>query len=139
MGAVPGSDYVLGGPVFWIATGLLMIAGVLAAFIVFDSLRRAFFPGAHQAEPLRLFYLVPQALYLVVVVLGQVRAIPVLVTGIFVLLTPLALAQGIAYLLLVVFPKPVDAAGESAPDEEFELLADGGDTAEPESTPPHGG
>jgi len=139
VGAAPGSDYVLGGPVFWIATGLLLVAGALAAFIVFDSLRRAFFPGARPAEPLRLFYVVPQALYLFVVVLGQVRAIPVLVTGIFVLLTPLALVQGIAYLLRVVFPKPADAAGESTPDEEFELLADGGDTVEPESTPPHDG
>jgi hypothetical protein len=50
--------------------------------------------------------------------LGQVRAVPVIVTGIVVILTPLVLAQGIAYLLRVVFPKqPWPAAEETA--EEF--------------------
>jgi hypothetical protein len=47
-----------------------------------------------------------------------------------VLLTPLAIAGQVAYLLRVVFPKPPRASAE-----EFEVLADGGDTAEPESSP----
>ena len=48
-----------------------------------------------------------------------------------------ALFGQFAYLLRVVFPKP--AAPDPGDAEEFELLADGGDTIEPESAPVHRG
>lgn len=131
---MPGADYILGGPVFWVVTGLLFVAGMLAAFVVIDAVRRARFPGSRPAEPLRWFFLVPQAVFLVLMLLGQGGAIPIVVTGIVVISTPLALAQGVAYLLRVVFPKP---AAPEATEEEFELLADGGDTIEPESHASH--
>jgi predicted membrane channel-forming protein YqfA (hemolysin III family) len=132
---VPGSDYILGGPLFWVTTAVLFGSGMLAVFVVIDAVRRAKFPGSKPAEPLRWVYIIPQGALVVLMLLGQVRAVPVIVTGVVVILTPLVLAQGIAYLLRVVFPKqPWPAPAEDA--EEFELLADGGDTMEPESAPP---
>jgi hypothetical protein len=123
---------LLSGPVFWVLTGLLFVAAMLAAFVTIDSARRAWVPGSGAAEPLRWWYLVPQAVYFVLVILGGVGAIPMIVTGIVFLCMPLALAQGIAYLLRVVFPKTptTDPAEES-----MEILADGGDTIEPEGPP----
>jgi len=102
---VPGSDYVLGGPVFWVVTVLLFGAAMLAAFVVIDSLRRALLPGSRPAEPLRWVYLVPQAVYFVLMVLGQLNAVPILAVGVAVLAAPVVIAQGVVYLLRVVFPK----------------------------------
>lgn len=131
MGA--SSDYVLGGPVFWLMTALLFATAMLGAFVVLDVARRTFVPGPRSAEPFRWWYLVPQGLYMALLLLGQSGAISGAVVIAVVLTTPLALAQGVAYLLRVVFPKPAPAPAE----EEFELLADGGDTIEPESEAPH--
>jgi hypothetical protein len=131
---VPGSDYILGGPLFWVTTAVLFGSGMLAAFVVIDAVRRAKFPGSKPAEPMRWVYVIPQGALVVLMLLGQVRAVPVIVTGVVVILTPVVLAQGMAYLLRVVFPKqPWPAPGDDA--EQFELLADGGDTVEPESHP----
>jgi len=130
---VPGSDYILGGPLFWVMTGLLFLTAMLAAFVVIDCLRRTLAPGSRPAEPLRWFYVVPQALYFVLLLSGQTGAIPAAVVVAVVLATPLVLAQGIAYLLRVVFPKQPSAELAADP-EESELLSDGGDTIEPEST-----
>ncbi len=132
---MPGSDYVLGGPVFWLITGLLFATAMLGAFVAIDVVRLAFLRKSRPAERLRWWYLVPQGLYMALLLLGQSGAISGAVVIAVVLTTPFVLAQGIAYLLRVVFPKPATAASESTPDQEFELLADGGDTAEPESAP----
>lgn len=130
-----GSDYVLGGPVFWVMTGLLFATAMLGAFVAIDVARRALLPGSRPAEPLRWWFLVPQVCYVVLLLLGQFGAISGVVVMTVVLATPLALAQGIAYLLRVVFPKPATPT----PAEEFEVLADGGDTIEPESEAWHPG
>ncbi|NTU71509.1 MAG: hypothetical protein HGB10_06785 [Coriobacteriia bacterium] len=125
---MPGDDYVLGGPVFWLATGLLLAAGALAAFVVFDCVRRARAVRADDAgpdagrvaTPLRWWYLAPQAVYLVLVVLGQFRIVPVVVTGITVFATPVLIGQGVFYLLRVVFPKGVSDEADDGPDSRHE-------------------
>jgi hypothetical protein len=123
---------LIGGPLFWTLVGVLFLAGMLAAYVAIDVSRRAWWPGARMAERLRWWYLVPQSAYLVLMLLGQFGAMPMAVTGAVVLCTPLALAQQATYLLRIVFPK-TPAAPED--DREFEILADGGDTIEPESAP----
>jgi hypothetical protein len=97
---------LIGGPLFWTLVGVLFLAGMLAAYVAFDAVRRAWFPGTRAPERVRWWFLVPQAAYLVLVLLGQFNAIPMAVTGIVVLCTPLALGQQVVYLLRVVFPKP---------------------------------
>ncbi len=121
----------IGGPLFWILVSVLFLAGMLAAFVVIDVVRSSWFGGPRPTQRVRWWYLAPQAAYLVLIVFGQFNAIPIALTGIVVLCTPLALAQQAAYLLRIVYPKQAVAE----PDEEPQLLADGGDTIEPESVP----
>jgi hypothetical protein len=121
------------GPLFWALVIVIFLAGMGAAFITIDVVRRAWFRGSLPAEPFRWWYLAPQAVYFVLMMLGQIHALPIGVTGTVVLCTPLALGQQATYLLRIVFPKPTGIA-----EEDFELLADGGDTIEPESELPHG-
>ncbi len=110
--AVPGSDYILGGPLFWVLTVTLFGTAMLAVFVVIDCIRRSFTRGDRPAEQVRWHYLVPQAVYVFLLLVGQVGAMPMAVTAAVVLATPVLLAQGITYLLRVVFPKPVE---EEAP------------------------
>jgi len=114
----PGSDYVLGGPVYWIVVGLQFATAMLAVFVVIDTLRRSFLPMRKEAEPLRWYYLVPQAIYFVFMMLGEGRLVPDAFAAGVVLVTPFALAQGFAYLLRVVFPKPAVAVDADATTED---------------------
>lgn len=94
----------LGGPLWWIAATLLVIAGLLGAFVVFDSwkVRRAAFERL--PEP-RWVYTVVQGTYVLALLAAQMPGVPALVGGIVVLVTPLAIAVSLAYLLRVVFPR----------------------------------
>ena len=105
-----GAKYILGGPIFWFMIALLFIAGMFAAFVVLDSLRRAFF--AHTATPDARWwaYLAPQGLYLLLLLVVQTPLLPPIASAVLVFLTPLALIQSVAYLLRVVFPKPKSAS-----------------------------
>ncbi len=110
-------NLVLGGPVWWFAATLLVLAGLFGLFTFFDSLfvRRAAFDGLR--EP-RWSYTVGQGVYLLVLGAAQISSVPRLAGAIVVLVTPFALAQSFAYLLRVVFPKveaPV-ARGAESPD-----------------------
>ena len=114
---MPGG-VLIGGPLFWFLVGVLFLAGMLAAYVAIDVTRRAWFPGTRLAERARWWYLVPQAAYLVLMLLGQFNAIPMAVTGIVVLCTPLALGQQVVYLLRVVFPKPPAVKFEPPVEDE---------------------
>jgi hypothetical protein len=110
-------NLVLGGPVWWFALILLVLAGLFGLFTFFDSLfvRRAAFD--HLREP-RWSYTVGQGAYLLLLGAAQMPSVPQLVSGIAVLVTPLALAQSLAYTLRAVFPAPavVDIADEERTD-----------------------
>lgn len=96
-------DVSLGGPLWWIAATLLVFAGLLGAFVVFDSLkvRRPVFERL--PEP-RWVYTVLQGIYVLALLAAQVPGVPAFVGGIVVLVTPVAIAVSLAYLLRVVFP-----------------------------------
>lgn len=117
-------DYVLGGPVYWFMVTLLVLAGMLSAFVVLHSLlvsRRGRLAGSPLSVAL---YAVPQAIYLALLFVVQGPWLPQIAAAVLVLVTPIALIQQIVYLLRVVFPRPtVDAgqAGESAIAKSSEL------------------
>jgi hypothetical protein len=89
---------------------------MLAAYVVIDSLRRAFLPGSRPSEPLRWIYVVPQAVYFVLMLLGQLNAVPILAVGIAVLAAPVVITQGVVYLLRVVFPKAHNSDEPTEPE-----------------------
>jgi len=108
--ALRGLDWFSGGPVGWYF--LLLYGGtvLLAAFVLIDSLR----PGRRERlaalpEPSWL-YTGFQAVFLVFALFGWVPPLPRWVAVIPVALTPFALAEQVAYLLRVVFPKPAKPA-----------------------------
>ncbi len=117
-----GADYILGGPIYWFMVILLLLAGMLAAFVVLHAslvARR----GRLAEKPVSVWiWAGPQAAYLVLLFLVQTPLLPLIASAVLVFLTPLALIQSIAYLLRVVFPKPEDAldpedaAAEAAAD-----------------------
>lgn len=117
----PGSNYILGGPIYWFMVVLLFLAGMLAAFVVIDSVRRAFF--AHTAErTVRWWtYLVPQGAYLLLLLVVQGPWLPLIASAVMVLLTPLALIQSIAYLLRVVFPKTTLPAADVSAEPSIDV------------------
>jgi len=104
-----GADYILGGPVYWLMVILLLLAGMLAAFVVLHAslvARR----GRLAEKPVSLWlWAGPQAAYVALLFLVQTPLLPLVASAVLVLLTPLALIQSIAYLLRVVFPKPADS------------------------------
>lgn len=124
---MPGTDYILGGPIYWFMVTLLFLAGMMAAFVILDSLRRAFF--AHTA--LRTWrwwtYVVVQAAYLALLLVVQTSLLPPIASAVMVLLTPFALVQSIAYLLRVVFPK------SGAPVEDATPTSDADQAEDPET------
>ena len=61
---MPGSDYILGGPVYLFLVALLFLAGLLAAFVVLDSLRRAFVSHSSRPDGRWWAYLGAQGAYL---------------------------------------------------------------------------
>jgi len=118
---VNGADYILGGPVYWFMVILLLLAGMLAAFVVLHAslvARR----GRLAGKPASVWlWAGPQAGYLALLLVVQTPLLPLVASAVLVLLAPLALVQSFAYLLRVVFPKPVettDAEGLDAADSE---------------------
>ena len=103
--ALRGLDYFTGGPVGWYFLIVYAAAVLLAAFVVIDSLlpkRRARF--AQLPEPAWI-YTGFQAVFLALVLFGWVPPLPRWVAAVPAVLTPFALAEQVAYLLRVVFPK----------------------------------
>jgi len=105
--ALRGIDWFSGGPVGWYL--LLLYGGtvLLGVYVLIDSLR----PGrrdrfAALPEPGWL-YAGFQAVFLVFVLFAWVPPLPRWVAVIPVAMTPFALAEQVAYLLRVVFPKPI--------------------------------
>ena len=113
----PGSDYVLGGPFYWFMVTLLMLAGMLSAFVVLDSLRRRLRDRAAKPTVAWWAYIVPQAAYFVLLMVVQTPLLPPVASAVLVLATPLALVQQFAYLLRVVFPR---TAAEAIAEEQHD-------------------
>jgi hypothetical protein len=128
---VLGSDYILGGPIWWFMFALYVLVLGLAAYVSIDSWRS---DRAERLAALRepaWVYRVLQPAFLAIAIAVWLPFVPRVFAAVPVGLMLFALVGEFAYLLRVVFPKQP----RTAPSEEFELLADGGDTAEPESHP----
>lgn len=126
----PGSDYVLGGPFYWFMVTLLLLGGMLSAFVVLDSVRRRMRDRDARSTISWWVYVVPQTAYFVLLMLVQTPLLPPVASAVLMLLTPLALIQQFAYLLRVVFPKPAAVDVATAAEEVVEAPEDG-PTAEP--------
>lgn len=110
-----GAPQILGGPVWFFLTVLILGTVALALFVFFDSFRPK---RAEQAASLReplWTYTAGQGVFLAALLVAQVARGYSWVSAVPAVLMLLALAQGIAYLLRVVFPKagPALAQGES--------------------------
>jgi hypothetical protein len=105
--ALRGLDFFSGGPVGWYFLLVYVGAVLLAIFVVFDSLRPKRQARLAQLPEPRWIYLGFQAVFLAFALLGWIPPLPRWVAVIPVAMTPFALAEQVAYLLRVVFPKPV--------------------------------
>ena len=108
--AIRGLDWFSGGPVGWYFLFVYVAAVLLAVFVCIDSLRpkrRA--RMAELPEP-GWIYTGLQAIFLVFALFGWIPPLPRWVAVIPVAMTPFALAEQVAYLLRVVFPKTTVAA-----------------------------
>jgi len=103
---VSGADYILAGPIYWFVVVLLVLAGMLAAFVVLHASLIARRKQLAEKPASVWLWAGPQAGYLALLLIVQTPALPLIASAVLVLLTPLALIQSIAYLLRVVFPKP---------------------------------
>jgi hypothetical protein len=101
-----GLDWFSGGPVGWYFLFVYAAAVLLAVYVVADSLRPK--RRARLAELPEPWWVYPglQGVFLAFVLFGWVPPLPSWVAVIPVALTPFALAEQVAYLLRVVFPKP---------------------------------
>lgn len=107
-------DLTLGGPLWVVATGLLVLICALALFVVADGVRRMRKGGQLRAGRVALWvYLSAESAFLAVLVLAQVLPGVSLMSAAPVLGAPVALAVGVAYLLQFVFPR-VPAVAELA-------------------------
>jgi len=134
-----GAPQVLGGPIWWFVFGVYAGSLVLAAYVIVDSLR----PTRLATAPLRLreplaLYMIGEAVFLALALVVWIPAVVARarwLAAVPVLLTPFAIALGVAYLLRVVFPKPPSGSGrrdETAPADAGPARADAaGDDAEP--------
>jgi hypothetical protein len=105
---------VLGGPVWWYAVVVYVLALSLSAYVVIDSLRPARKTRFAELPEPGLLYTIFLGVYVALALGVWIKGIPRVVSAIPVGLTPFALAAGVAYLLRVVFPKPSAAQVEAA-------------------------
>jgi hypothetical protein len=130
---IRGLDWFSGGPVGWYFLFIYVAAVLLAVFVVADCLRpKRAARLAALPEP-RWIYLGFQAAFLTFALFGWVPPLPRWVAVIPVVMTPFALAEQVAYLLRVVFPKaspaPADEPAEDPADAaSVERSAPGGDS-----------
>lgn len=96
----------LGGAVWTLAVVVLLIAAVLALFVVADSIRRA---RRNDGSARGLwFYTLVEGVYLGMLLLAQFTLrFRIGLGAAAAILTPVAIGVGVAYLLRVVYPKPV--------------------------------
>ena len=103
---MPGSDYILGGPVWWFVFGLYALVLGMAAYVSVDSWRAA---RAERLAALRepaWVYRVLQPAFLLIALAVWLPFVPRVLAAVPVGLMLFALVGQFAYLLRVVFPKP---------------------------------
>jgi len=126
-----GAPQVLGGPVWFFLQALILSSVALALFVFFDSFRpKRAQQAASLPEPLWT-YTAGQGAFIATLLLAQVVKGVSWISAVPAILMLFALAQGVAYLLRVVFPAPASAATD-APGEAAVVAPD---EARPEDAP----
>jgi hypothetical protein len=100
---------VLGGPVWWAILTLYLIVIGAAVFVRVDSLRAKRLERFSEMREPRLIYTGVATIYLICVVVAWTPLFPRQWALVPVLMTPIAFFVCTAYLLRVVYPKPVPA------------------------------
>lgn len=101
----------LGGPVWFFAVAVVVVAVALAIYTVVESVRPRRAEAAKRLPEPLWTYTAGQGLFLALLALVQVAPLPPIASAIAVFLVPLALVQSFAFLLRVVFPRP-ESGGE---------------------------
>jgi drug/metabolite transporter (DMT)-like permease len=112
-----GAKVPIAGPVIWFVEGLLVLSAVLALFVTIDSarpVRRERF--AQLPEPWWL-YTATMGVFLAFLLAVQTGRLPAISGAILLALVPFALAEQVAYLLRVVYPRPAENNADSIPPE----------------------
>jgi hypothetical protein len=115
--ALRGLDWFSGGPVGWYFLFVYGAAVLLALFVCIDSLRPKRAVRFEALPEPAWIYPALQGVFLAFALFGWVPPLPRWVAVIPVALTPFALAEQVAYLLRVVFPKspaPAETSREDA-------------------------
>ena len=113
-----GAPQVLGGPLWWSVVGLYLFVMVLAAFVLVDSLRPLRRDRLAELPEPAWVYPALTGLHLVCFFGVWIPGMPRALSVIPVILTLVMLPTGVAYLLRVVYPKPVaDHAAEGQTPE----------------------
>lgn len=118
-------DVTLGGPLWMIATFLILAGVLFAVFVLIDSVRparRAKVASAGQLREPLWIYTVLNAAFLGTLLVVQFVPGLQLAAAIPAIATPFVLAAGAAYLLRVVFPKS-DTGVPNAPSVKTETPA----------------
>jgi hypothetical protein len=109
---IRGLEWFSGGPVGWYFLFIYVTAVLLAVFVVIDSLRSKRRARVEALPEPAWVYPAFQGVFLAFALFGWVPPLPRWVAVIPVAMTPFALAEQVAYLLRVVFPKPSSAPAE---------------------------
>lgn len=98
-------NLLLNGPIWWFFVGVLFLSGMLAVYVIADSIARLVRKRYVARDPWWL-YTIPQAIYLAILLTVQFPFVPNWGGAIVFGLMPFVIAEQFAYLLRVVFPKP---------------------------------
>ena len=109
---------VLAGPVWWAVFSVYVIVIAVAVFVRIDSLRDKRQARLAEIPEPRALYTWWETIYLICVVGVWIPFVPREWATIPVLMTPISLGIGAAYLLRVVFPKPPKPVQPSTSEEE---------------------
>lgn len=109
-------DIRLGGVLWVFLMVVLVIAVALALFVAVDSVRRGRNGSPAFAQRMLKFGIL-QIAFFALLALAQFRVLSPWLPALTALAAPLALAQGVSYLLRVVYPRPsaADAVADETP------------------------
>lgn len=122
---MPHGELSLGGSLWYFAVALIWGTIAFSLFVLIDSFRARRIETAGRLGRNLWLYRAGQGLFVGAMTLAQIPAVPGVASAVAVAMIPFALAQGVAYLLRVVFPAP--SASDEPGDEQAaeELMVPG--------------
>lgn len=117
---MPHGELTLGGSLWYFAVAVIWGTIAFSVFVLIDSFRARRVATATRLGRKLWLYRAGQGVFLGLMALAQIPGVPRLASGIAVVLIPLVLAQGVAYLLRVVFPAEAGDPDDPTPGSEPE-------------------